>query len=429
MSRLCMKMSTSKWFVLIVFLALIPGTVTVCGSTFRSGDDVHISNLHNIDDDFYASGNQIRIDGTITGDVTAASYQTSINGDVGGSANLAGRYIDHSGRIQGSLRFAGERLMLNGYVGRSVMAFGSAVVLGQGAVIEKDLMVSANDATLDGRIGGDVICAAARSRITARIEGDLTLKGGKTTVAPPAVINGNITYVAEEEDALELAGGVTVAGEVIWKKPEAELEDETSYLVDITFKFASLFAAFLFGIIVIKLFRPYAEESFSQLRKRFSVALAAGVLGLLVLAFCVLILLLSLLAMLIGTVLLSGDYAVVGVLILVISILMIPISSFASVSGGIILYSGKIIVGLLVGYLIIRLWRPEARVLSKSSMLLGLLVLTLVFALPYVGFVLFFLATITGAGAIILGIRHCRKRVETLDEAGISKNAAPGEPQ
>ncbi len=418
MSRLCMKRSVLKAFGTIVVLTMSLATVTAYGSTFRSGDDVHISNLHKIDDDFYASGNKIQIDGTITGDVTAGSYQTSINGEIGGSANLAGRYADHSGRILGSLRFAGERIMINGFVGRSVIAFGSEIITGQGAVVQKDFTVSGNDVTLNGLILGDVECAAARTRIAAQIEGDLLLKGGKTTVAPQAVINGNITYVAEEENALELEGGVTVTGEVIWKKPEAATEEDTSYLVDITFKFASLFAAFLFGVIAIKLFRPYAEESFSQLRKRLSVALAAGVLGLLILAFCILVLVLSLIAMLIGTVMLSGDYAVVGILILVLSILMVPISSFVSVSGGIILYSGKIIVGLLVGYLIIRLWRPDAKVLSKSSMLLGLFVLTLIFTLPYVGFLLFFLTTITGAGAIILGIRHCRKRVDILGGSG-----------
>lgn len=424
-----MKTSVRKRFGIITVVALCLGAASACASTFRSGDNIHISNLHNIDDDFYASGSQIIIDGTITGDVSVASYQTSVNGDIGGSANLAGRYVDHSGRVQGSLRFAGERLMVNGFVGRSVMAFGSAIIMEQGAVVEKDVMASGNDVTLNGIIKGDVHCTAARTRITAQIDGDVTLKGGKTIVAPPAVINGNITYVAEEESALELEGGVTVAGEVIWKKPEVAAQEATNILTEITFRFASLFAAFLFGVIVIKLFRPYAEESFGQLQKRLSVSLAAGVLGLLVLAFCILVLMASLVAMLIGTVLLSGDYAVVGVVILVFSILMIPISSFVSVSGGIILYSGKIVVGLLVGYLVIRMWRPEAKILSKSSMLLGLFILTLLFYLPYVGSLLFFLTTITGAGAIILGIRHCRKRVDTLGEAGTAGTAEPNERQ
>jgi cytoskeletal protein CcmA (bactofilin family) len=421
-------MSASTWTGLIAVLALCLTAVSANGSTFRSGENIHISNLHNIDDDFYASGNSIRIDGTISGDVTAASYQTTINGQIGGSANLAGRTIDHSGRIEGSLRFAGERLAINGSVGRSVVAFGSIIYMGQGAVVEKDVTAAGGDITLDGVIRGDVECSGNRIEITARIEGDLTLKGDNCTVAPPAVINGNITYVAEEEAALQLQGGVTVAGEVIWKKPERD-EDETSYLADITFRLASLFAAFLFGIIALKLFRPYAEESFVQLRKRVSVALAAGVLGLLVLAFCVLLLLLSLFAMLIGTVLLSGDYAVMGILILVFSILMIPISSFVSVSGGIILYSGKIIVGLLVGYLIIKLWKPKAEALSKSAMLLGLFVLTVLFYLPYVGSLLFFLTTITGAGAIILGIRHCRKRVENQGNLQLGGTNEPEEPQ
>lgn len=416
MNRLCIKMSGSHRLVWIAVLAFCLITASALGSTFRSGENIHISNLHNIDDDFYATGNSVRVDGTISGDLTVASYQTTVNGQIGGSANLAGRTVDHSGRVDGSLRFAGERLTLNGYVGRSVVAFGSIIYMGQGAVVEKDVLVGGGDVTVDGIIGGDAHCSGNLVQITARIDGDLTLKGaGKFRIAPPAVINGNITYVAEKEEALELEQGVTVTGQVIWKKPKAEEAEESDLLTEITFRFASLFAAFLFGIIALKLFRPYAEESFGQIRRRLSVALAAGVLGLLVLVFCVLLLLVSLLAMLIGTVLLSGDYAVIGILILVFSILMIPITSFVSVSGGIILYSGKIVVGLLVGYLLIRLWRPQAKALSKSSMFLGLLILTLAFYLPYVGSLLFFLTTITGAGAIILGIRHCRKRVVVAD--------------
>lgn len=425
-----MNISFFKKLGLILLPALLLLVVTGYGSTFRSGENIHISNLHNIDDDFYASGNTVRIDGTITGDVCVACYSSIINGEIGGSANLAGRTADHSGRVEGALRFAGERLTINGYVGRSVIAFGSVIEMGQGAVVEQDVMASGGDIRIDGVIKGDVECSANRTHITAQIDGDVLVKGsGKTIVAPPAVIKGNITYVSEKEEALELEQGVTVAGEVIWKKPEAATKEEANYLADITFRLASLFAAFLFGIIALKLFRPYAEESFSQLRKRLSVALAAGVLGLLVLAFCVLILLTSLVAMVIGTVLLSGDYAVMGILVLVFSILMIPISSFVSVSGGIILYSGKIVVALLVGYLLIRLWKPQAKTLTKSAMLLGLLVLTIAFYIPYVGSVLLLLATITGAGAIILGIRHCRKKVETLATSDVDGTPPTEQPQ
>jgi len=55
-----------------------------------------------------------------------------------------------------------------------------------------------------------------------------------------------------------------------------------------------------FRLIVVRIFRPYAEESFAQLKSRPSVALAAGVLGVIALVVCVFILLLALAFMIAG---------------------------------------------------------------------------------------------------------------------------------
>ena len=121
---------------------------------------------------------------------------------------------------------------------------------------------------------------------------------------------------------------------------------------------------------------------------------------------------------LIGLTLVYGEGAPLGVFVLALSVLMIPITSFITVSGGVLFYSGKIIIALLGGYFLVRLAKPNAVYLGKFQLLVGLIVLALLFSIPfYIGFLIYLIASIIGAGAIILGIKHCRRE---LNNSGMS---------
>lgn len=393
----------------LVLIALSSGL----GSTFQSADNVRISPLHEIDDDFYAVAENITVDGSISGDLFGLSSQINIKGKIFQSANLACRYADHSGSIDGSLRWLGERLTINGRVGGSVLAAGVAIMIRQGSVVEKDVHAYAKEIDLDGNILGNVDCAGNTIRITGQIGGNVELTAKKIIISPPAVIRGDLTYETESEDQFTLEPGVTVIGTIAWQPPDQVEATESSGMTGIAFRIAALLAAFIFGAILISLFREYADESIHQLRDRTSVSLAAGLLGLLALGLAIIVLGLALAGSAIGSILLSGDLPILGIIVLVLSILMIPISSFITVSGAVIFYSAQIIVGLVVGHWLLRLIRPSASKMSKTSLLVGLIILTLTCAIPYVGLIVCFLAALVGSGSIILGVRNCHKTVKS----------------
>ncbi|MCX6833687.1 MAG: polymer-forming cytoskeletal protein, partial [candidate division Zixibacteria bacterium] len=353
MKNLRIQGLTALCFGLILCLS-----VRSSASTFQHGDNVNISGLHLIDDDFYAFSDDIRIDGTITGDLSALGTQMTIKGNIGRSANLAGRYVDHNGSVQGSLRFFGDRLTVSGRVGSSLVAFGRLVVLNQGSVVEKDVNIRAATAELEGSVLGNVYFSGGRVTISGQIGGDVALEADKITISPPAVIRGNLTYKTEREDQLKLEPGVTVVGQTTWQAPEQKDEQDSSMLRDCAYRIASLLAAFIFGIIVIGFFRNYAEEAVGQLTKRSTVTIAAGLVGVMAIGLAVVILAMSLLGTFLGNLMLSGEWAFLGVMLLVFSILLIPISSFITVSGAVIFYAGKIVVGLLIGYYLLRTIRP-----------------------------------------------------------------------
>jgi hypothetical protein len=117
--------------------------------------------------------------------------------------------------------------------------------------------------------------------------------GEKITLSPPAVVRGNLIYRTEKKDGLTIEPGVTVIGSTTWESPEVKkAEEESSVLSKIAYRVASLLAAFLFGVIIIRLFKGYAEEAVSQLNRRPSVAFA-GLLGALTIVLALIVLGLS----------------------------------------------------------------------------------------------------------------------------------------
>jgi cytoskeletal protein CcmA (bactofilin family) len=413
------------------FLSIVASAVALtlllaggAGATIiQTSDDIHISNLHHIDDDFYAFGQTITVDGLIEGDLVAGGYEVFTNGDVTGSQNVFAYRLHHTGTIGNSLRAFVNTAEIDGRVGRSIVIFAYDTRIGKGAIIERDVTIGGYSAHLEGTVGGKATVRADRIYISGEIRGDVDIEGRHITISPPTVIKGNLTYTSEKEIEIDPASGVTVLGETKWKKPERKDEEKEKgalSLRSVVLEISKLLAAFLFGIIVIYVFKRYAQESFNQLRTRFAVSAAVGFLALLIVIASVIILLISVVLIIIGLALISGNLAPVGAMVLILSILTVPIASFVTVSGGIVFYSGMILFALLLGYLAVKIFKAEPAMLGKGQLLLGLIVLAVLFAIPYVGFPIYLLITIIGAGGIILGIKNCRPATEQSSSSNMS---------
>ncbi len=232
--------------------------------------------------------------------------------------------------MDGAFRAFGEIVKIDGFVGRSALLFGREITMTSGAVIERDLSLFGADVWLEGAVKGNLKAHADRIELSGVIAGDVEIKAEQITIVKPAVILGKLTYTSTNEAQIDLADGVTIAGGTTWLLPEdkkAEEEDEDRY-TSLVLRVSSLFAAFLFGIIVFRLFRPYAEESFTQLRTRFSVAFAAGLLGVALLVLCLIVLVFALATMIAGMVVINTEAAPFGALILIFSLLMLPDHQF-----------------------------------------------------------------------------------------------------
>lgn len=409
---------------LFASLLLATGSLAM---VFEADERIHISNLHRIEEDLFAWGSNIIIDGVIEGDLFAAGYTITNNGHLESSGNVLGFKFHHTGKADGSLRALVNTCTIDGYVGRSVLLSGYDIVIGKTALIEQDALIAAKMIQFDGTLKGNAHLLGDDITITGIIGGDAILEGKDIAIHPPAVINGDLTYISDKEADIDITSGVTVTGEIKWELPDVTDEDrdkERSRLTATTWTISKLLAAFLFGVILLSVFRKHVDVSVGELRRRFSVATAIGFVGLIAFAISLVILIVSVASVLVGLILASGDFAPAGALVLALSTLMVPITTFVTVCGGILFYSGKIIVALLAGYFVVRLVKPRAAIVSKTQLLIGLIVLTLIFSVPIVGLLLYLLISIIGAGAIILGIRRCRPGLFAMAQ----NTATPPEP-
>lgn len=410
----------AAFYVLLPLLLVLVAAGQSLAISFETEENIHISNLHRIDDDLMAWGSSVTIDGLIEGDLIAGCYTLNTNGHIRGSANVFAFKFHHTKRIDGALRGTVNLTEIDGYVGRSVLFAGNDIRIGEKSVIEKDAVLRGNTVHIDGLVKGNVDIEATTIYLSGTIHGDALLKAKQIKILVPAAIKGDLTYYAENEDDLELAPGVVVLGETTYKTfDEDGAAGSESFLTSTIVQTSKTLAAFLFGIILLSLFNKYALEAANQLRSRFAVATAAGLVSMIVVVVSLLILFLSMLLVVIGWILAGGESALSGAIVLSLSILMVPITSFVTVSGAVLFYSGKIIIGVLIGYLLLRLVKPNAAYLSRFQLFLGLIILTIAFSLPYVGFVLYLAFSTIGAGAIVLGVKYCRRELnQSVPTAG-----------
>lgn len=411
-----------KKLILLAVSLLFFTAVKLSAVTFERGESVHISNLHQIEGDLFIWSENITIDGLIYGDLIAGGFKVKTNGQIKYSANIFSYNFDHAGKINGSLRFAGYSSLIDGYVGRSAVLAGTDITLGKKGIVANDLVVYSKSVELNGTVEGNTKVKGSKIYLTGTFNGDVDLQGENIKILPPALIKGDLTYISENQALIDLSSGVTILGNTTWDLPDTVFDNEDSNTFSTVITLLSkLLAAFLFGIILLMISRKYLSEAYYQLKNRIAVSLAVGFLMFIIGVFCLVVLFASLVLLIVGTLLISGDQAFLGAILFVLSTLLIPLTSFGAVSGGLLFYSGKVIFALIIGALLIKLIKPNAAFLSRTQLFIGLLVITLIFAIPYLGILLYLFTSIIGAGAIILGIKNCRHDRSMSDDNSASQ--------
>ena len=190
------------------------GAVGLQAAETASSDVVVIREDVIVDDDLYASGLRVVIDGVVDGDLIAfAAEEVVINGEVTGSVTAVSQHVSAAGIIGESLRVTSSSLEVTGSVGKDIVAVSGRIDLGEDALIADDVLVWAFSARIESQVGGDLTGTFGSLEIEGSVTGEVDVTVSRLEVTGPLRVGGDLAY-RSGRDATGLdnvdAGGVVV---------------------------------------------------------------------------------------------------------------------------------------------------------------------------------------------------------------------------
>lgn len=193
------------------------GGIALAAET-SSSDLVIIREGDTVEDDLYAAGLRVLIEGVVDGDLVAfAAEEIVISGEVTGSVIAIAPKVTVEGTVGESLRVSGRELEVTGHVGGDVVAAVVSAGFGPDSDVTGDVVVWAFDLTASGKIGGDLEGTQRRVALEGDVGGDVNVSVGKLTITGPLSVGGDLDYrSAGEASGLDQAD---VGGALVHKTP------------------------------------------------------------------------------------------------------------------------------------------------------------------------------------------------------------------
>lgn len=322
----------------------------------------------------YTAGPDLRILTAIPGDLLAAGGRVSVERKVGADAALAAGTVDVRAPVAQDLRAAGGTVNIESSVGGDLVVAGGTIRISHPERIGGSAWVAGGQLHIGGRIGKGARIYGNSITLAAEIDGDTHIVGEQIDFAPSARINGNLSYASPR--ALTDAQRAQVSGNV--KRMEMPYGRQADDADDTWFPWFSLLwllSMLLFGTLLYLIFPGAILGAQRAIGERPGLSLLAG----LALLFTV---------------------PPVAILFMV-TVIGIPVG-FALL----MLYP----LALLLGYLATAFFlsrkaasatrQPERLSMGKqiAYLLLALLLLAILLAIPFLGFMVFILAVVFGLG-------------------------------
>jgi len=429
-----------KFFSIFALIALLALTFATPARAFdgRSGENIEIKADEIIEDDVYITANEFTLEGTVKGDLVVFGGTIIINGTVEGDLIAAGQTITINGTVTDDARIAGAVLQLgeNAVVGGDVVAGGASLEAKAGSAIEGELVVGAAQALLDGKISGDVLAGAGALELNGEFGGDVKAEVGNPEEGGPppsmymqqaeldfptikpgfnvgkdAKIAGNLEYTQSKDVKIpaDAVGGKTTRTEPVVDTAHVKVqptpaETAMTWTLDL---FRAIVTLIAFGLLLGWLAPLFMKALMDKAQSQPAASLGWGLVAYAAFFFAILVVFIAMLTggIIFGVLTLggmSGTIIWVGILTLFAMVV-----SFVLVTA----FLTKIVVAWLSGKLILARIKPELAEHKFLPLVVGAVIVALLVALPYIGWLFGVLIMFVGLGALwIWGRDHWQAR-------------------
>ncbi len=363
-----------KFLSLFLVLTFLWPSVGAYPAQLRGGETVSLAEGERWSGNAMVTGETVRISGTVGGDLLCLARGLTVEGNVRQDLWGIAEEIDLLGQVGGDLRGMGRRIMVRGELGGDLLAGCQVLSLPKGGVIGGEVRVGCKEAELNGTIKGDVHISAQTIWLGGGIEGDAYLKAKRIILSPTVIIKGKLNYKGPTEMAIP--EGAKIQGGYQWVRPEVKKGGRG--MLSIFLEVALFLGLLIVGIIAVSLSQRNALLVSQTLASSPWKSLGWGLLVLICLP--------------------------VAIFILLLTVIGLPLAVFVLFGYILGLYLSKIFVGVFIGGKILGIFFKKS--LSPIwSLVLGLIILTLLAKVPYLGWPVRILTLIFGLGALLISRR------------------------
>jgi cytoskeletal protein CcmA (bactofilin family) len=374
-----------------------------------------------IDGDLYAGGETVTIDGRIRGDLVASGREVTLNGAVEGDLMACGQGVVINGRVGDDVRMAGMALKLgsDAEVTGDLLTAGMSLETEPGGRVNGSLVSVGYQALLAGWVGDDVISSHEGLELKGAVGGKIEAEVGADREAPPfisfipspvvmptvrpgltvtetASIGGELVYFSKSKGRID-PGAVESDG-VTWKQVEPQGQPQPTAGQRLIAQLRWLIALLIAGLLLLWLVPGWVRGLAETVRDRPLPSVGWGLVALIgiPIAMLILVAVVALIAVIMGALTLGRLVA------LVIGLGLLSEGALALgfwITIGLIAH---IVVGSLLGSLVLERFRPERAGGRMLALLVGLVILAILGAVPYLGGILRLLVALLGLGAVCL---------------------------
>lgn len=360
----------NKTLCALVFVAM---PIVVLAAQVHIGSDYFLKGSEKSGDDVYVLAPSATFAGAVSGDAVAVAEGIVSQGEISADAFFVGERVLLGGSVGDDARLLGAQVIVSGEVSDDLLAIGPEISLLPSATVLGNLYTIGGREKIAGQVAGSVRSFARETRIEGSVGGTVEV-WGKVFLGERAAIGGDLIYHASRE--VTIPSGARVGGEVIFDR----VREGGSGLAGL---FSGLFSlqilmmlAFAFALLLLA--RERTEEVLLDAISHFWPRVLRGLIILVLLPVAAALLFASVVLFPIG-----------------IALAAFFIASLLAASA-----SAGILVGLWVERVLFKRapfplwWRP---------VLLGILALSLISVIPYVGLLIhavLLLAALGGVGTV-----------------------------
>lgn len=356
---------------LLVTLIVLPFT-TFAGAIHFG--DYFLKSAEQAPDDVYAVlGRTATFVGSITGDAIAISRTIFSQSEISGDALFIGEDVSVLGKVLDDARLLGGRVItIDGTVLDDVVAIGSKVVVSPTGRIEGSLYAIGGEVEIHGTVLGDAKVHSARFLLTGAVEGILEL-WGKATFMESSRIGGD--FIAHSTGKAEPPLNVVITGKTILdeaKRGSMEFSPRAFFGGFFSLKTLMMLAL---GFMLFFLARERTEEVLLETLPHFAARILRGLLILIVMPLAIILLIPTIVGI------------PIALLLLALLLLLFLLSSACA--------------GILIGVWSEQLFfKRSAFPLSYRPVLFGIVFLSILSLIPFVGLLVYGILFLAVAGSI-----------------------------